>query len=150
MKKSDVIIGAITLGLAIFVYLGTLSFPKEIVTPGTPLASFFPRVLAIPLGVLSIVLIIFGIRTKPEASEAIRWRGIIKVVVGIVLTAVYIIVVPHVGFFILTPFLLVSIMAIMGERDWKMMVGVPLLFSLLAYFVFFRLFDIMLPTKIFM
>ena len=150
MKKSDVIIGAVTLGLAIFVYIETLSFPKTIVTPGTPLASFFPRVIAGLLGLLSIPLIIFGIRTKPEAQQAIKWRGIVKVTVGILLTAVYIILMPRVGFFILTPFLIVPLMVIMGERGWKTLAVVVLLFSLLAYFAFFKGFGIMFPTRIFM
>ena len=150
MKKSDVVIGAITLGLAFFVYIETFSFPKTIVTSGTPLASFFPRILAGLLGLFSIALIIFGVRTKVEAPKAIKWRGIVKVIAGVLLTTVYIILVTHIGFFILTPFLLVLVMVIIGERDWKLLVGVPLLFTLLAYFVFFRLFDIMLPTKIFM
>jgi len=150
MKKSDVIIGATLLGLAISIYVVTLSFPREVVTPGTPTASFFPRMLAVALAALSIALIVFGIRAKPdEAAVAIKRKGIIKVIIGIVLTTAYVIMVPHLDFFILTPFLLASIMAVMGERDWKMLVGVPLLFTLLAYFVFFRLFSIMFPTKIF-
>jgi len=151
MKKSDVIIGAITLGLAICVYIETFSFPKTIVTPGTPLASFFPRIIAGVLGLPSILLIIFGIRTKPKAQQAIKWGGIVRVTVGVLLTTFYIILVPHVGFFILTPFfLIVPLAVIMGERDWKILVAVVLLFSLMAYFVFFKGFGIMFPTGIFM
>ena len=114
------------------------------------MASFFPRVIAGLLGSLSIPLIIFGIRTKPEAQQAIKWRGIVKVTVGILLTTVYIILMPRVGFFILTPFLIVPLMVIMGERGWKTLAVVVLLFSLLAYFAFFKGFGIMFPTRIFM
>ena len=150
VKKSNVIIGVITLGLAIFVYIETLGFPKEIVTPGAPLASFFPRIVAGLLGLSSIPLIISGIRAKPEALQAIKWRGIVKVVVVMVLTAVYIILMPDIGFFILTPFLIVPVAVIMGERDWKRIVAIVSLFILMAYFVFFKGFGIMFPTRIFM
>lgn len=150
VKKSDVIIGAITLGLAIFVYIETLGFPKTVITPGIPPASFFPRILAGLLGLSSILLIIFGIRAKPEAPQAIKWRGIVRVVVAMVLMTVYVILMPDIGFFILTPFLLAPLMVIMGERDWKLIVAIGLLFILVAYFVFFRFFGIMFPTKIFM
>jgi len=150
LKQSDVIIGVIALGLAIFVYIETLGFPKTVFTLGVPLASFFPRIVAGALGLISILLIISGIRAKPEVPQAIKWRGIVKVVVVMMLTAVYIILMPGIGFFILTPFLIVPVALIMGERDWKRIVGIVFLFMLMAYFVFFRFFGVMFPTRIFM
>lgn len=150
VKKSDVIIGVITLGLAIFVYIETLGFPTTTATPGVPLASFFPRILGGTLGLFSILLIISGIRAKPEAPQVIKLGNVVKVVVVMVLITVYIILMPDIGFFILTPFLIVPVAIIMGERDWKRIVGIVFLFMLMAYFVFFRFFGVMFPTRIFM
>lgn len=150
MKKSDVIIGLIILGLAIFVYIETLGFPTTIFTPSVPLASFFPRIIAGTLGLFSILLIISGIRAKPEAPQAIEWRGIAKVVAVMALITAYIILMPRIGFFILTPFLITPVAVVMGERDWKRIVALVLLFMLIAYLVFFKGFGIAFPTGIFM
>lgn len=148
-KKSDVIIGAITLGLAVFVYIRTLDFPKSFFNPDVPPAYFYPRILAVVLALFGILLIIFGIRAKLEVRQAIKWRGLVKVVVAVVFTTVYVILMPRIGFFILIPFLLVPLMVMTGERDWKMLVAIPLLFILISYFVFFRFLGVMFPTKIF-
>ena len=153
LRKSDCIIGAITLGLVIFLYVNTVvSFPEDPhIVSGAPTESFFPRIMLGLLGAFSIALITLGIRAKPEMLKAIKWAGIVKVVAGMVLIAIYVTVVEDLElFFVLTPLLIVSLMAITGERDWKMLVAVPLLYVLLAYFVFFKLFGVMFPTKIFM
>jgi len=57
---------------------------------------------------------------------------------------------PRIDFFIVTPFLIASVAVIMGERDWKWIVALVVLFTLVAYFAFFKGFGIWFPTKIFM
>lgn len=150
MKKSDIIIGAIVLGLAIFVYIETLSFPETIMTPGIPPASFFPRVLSGALALGGILLIVSGIRAKPEVLEAIKWKNIYRAIAGMVLMVIYVILMPHTDFFILTPLcLILPLMLIMGMRSKRMLILIPILFVLLVYFIFFKGFGIMFPTKIF-
>jgi hypothetical protein len=149
VNKPDMIAGAVLLGLAVFVYIETLGFPTKVFLPGVPLAYFFPRIIAGLLGLLSIVLIISGIRAKHEAPQAIEWRGIGRVVVVTVLIIVYIILMPRTSFFILTPFLITPVALVMGERDWKRILATVLLFMLMAYFVFFRLLGMAFPTILF-
>ncbi|MBA7616303.1 hypothetical protein ES703_23599 [subsurface metagenome] len=150
VKKTDVIIGAITLGLAISVYIGTLSFPTEqFASPGVPRPSFLPRILAGGLGLFSILLIISCIMAKPEASQPTNWRNVFKVVAAMALITAYIVVMPRIDFFIVTPFLIAPISVIMGERSWKWILATVVLFELMAYFVFFKGLGVFFPTKIF-
>lgn len=150
VKKTDVIIGAITLGLAIAVYIGTLSFPTEqFASPGVPRPSFLPRILAGGLGMLSILLIISGIMAKPEASQPTNWRQVVKVVGVMALITAYIIVMPRIDFFIVTPFLIAPVAVIMGERNWKWILALVVLFTLVTYFAFFKGLGVFFPTELF-
>jgi len=152
LGKPDFIIGAITLALAIFLFVVTVvSFPKEsYVVEGAPTESFLPRIVLAFLGACSITLMISGIRAKLDRPKEVKWGRIVRVVVAMALIAIYLAVVEQLElFFILSLLLIVSLMAIMGERDWKMLISIPLLYILLAYFVFFKVFGILFPTKIF-
>ena len=67
MKTTEVVASIIGLSLSVATYWGTLYFPKF----GTRLAGpeFFPRLLAILLGVLSLVLLVRALRSKEGSPE---------------------------------------------------------------------------------
>jgi len=144
LMNANVIAGVVTLGIASFAFIETFTFRTPPITHGVPPASFFPRIITLPLGLCGIMLIISGIRTKAEALPAISW----SVIATIGLIIVYIILMSHTDFFIVTPFLIASLAVIMGERDWKWLIGTVILFMLVAYFVFFQVLGVAFPTRI--
>jgi putative tricarboxylic transport membrane protein len=67
MKQSDVIASIIGLALSVATYGGTLYFPRF----GTRLAGpeFFPRLLALLLAALSLVLLVRALRRREAAAQ---------------------------------------------------------------------------------
>ncbi|RPH38862.1 MAG: tripartite tricarboxylate transporter TctB family protein [Planctomycetota bacterium] len=67
MKRSEIVAGIIGLALSAATYWGTLYFPRF----GTRLAGpeFFPRLLALLLAVLSLVLLVRALRRTDAAAE---------------------------------------------------------------------------------
>lgn len=67
MKKTEVIASIIGFSLCVVTYWGTLSLPEFATVAAGP--AFFPRILAILLGVLSLILLVRALRRKTVSAE---------------------------------------------------------------------------------
>jgi len=152
-------------GLALAIFLDTRAYPASLV-PDAPGPAFFPRLLALGLGVCAGVLGGRAWRSGPEdegpaaasarvvapAGPAVTDRGGVavgaagRVAVAVGAIAGFILLAPRVGTFVVLPALLAALMVLLGERKPRSLIGVPLLFTAFVYLVFFRLLGVELPT----
>jgi putative tricarboxylic transport membrane protein len=106
--------------------------------------TFYPRVLAVVLAVLAIVLIFrsFFDRSVPSPLSKVR-VGRLLTVFGLMLAWAGLL--PLLGFPVITPLLLAGVMWILGHRRWPSLIGVSLGLTLVMYLVFVRALKVLLP-----
>jgi putative tricarboxylic transport membrane protein len=122
---------------------------------GTPGPAFFPRLLAILLGVAGAVLLIKRYRTRAPRDKkssvlpmhsskkpANKWGNLGLTIVAI---AGFLLVSPQIGTVLALPILVSSLMWLIGERSALLLVTVPLVFSVFVYGVFSVVLGVPLP-----
>ncbi len=132
--------GLFFLGLSLFVSWESLRLGLG--TPKVPGAGFLSFCVGIALSVLSVVLIIrgWGIRESLKAHSR-------RVILALVSLFVYSLIMERVGFIAAT-FFLVGILFRLGEpRRWWALLGMSLLVTFLAYFVFGVLLHVYFPQS---
>jgi len=145
LKKADLAIACSLTALCIYILNETSFYPAPIVED-SPGAGLFPNVLAICLIVLSIILFINGLRKRIEDTDSTNWKALGKIGLSATLIIAFLVVLHFWDIFILIPLLLAPIMVIMGERNVKAIIALPIIFDLFVYVVFYRIFKVMLPT----
>ena len=143
MRRADLLSG---IGLFLF---STFYFERSFAI-STGLASdrlgptFFPRLLALLLALLSVVLIVRAAwdRSSPTPLHPVRTGRLFAV---FALTIAWALLLPRLGFLIITPLLLGSVIWILGHRRWRTLIGVSLGMTLILYAVFVRALHVLLP-----
>ena len=139
---------ALLVVVAGIVIVETLDYPPSLV-PGSPGPALVPRVLAVVLGILALVI---GLRAWRVRGDWLANRGVKswpRVGLTVASLGLFLWAMTLGDFFLLLPVLLGALMRVMGERDWKTIVVVSLLFDLFVYLVFYHAFDVRLPTVLF-
>lgn len=144
MKKIDRITGILLIVFALFAYYGSYSFPELGVTDTGP--AFFPRLVAIGIIGLSIILIVKSfIKTE---DEKVKFDGYKKVLLSVGIMIVYLIGFLKIGFFTSSVFSLILIMYVMGMRKKTTILLVTILSTGVIYLIFYYLFNVPLPKGI--
>lgn len=155
-KYNDIIAGAVLLVITFFYYSGT--FIKSTFQLSQYGAEFLPRIYCVVMAITSIGLIIKGIyELKDYKSEDTRnfkdhINGIIKVGISILLVVIYIALLEHMGFIIMTTFYLVCQIFVLAPKEKRKpikFVLVSILCSGILNYIFIRLFSVALPQGIF-
>jgi hypothetical protein len=150
-RKADMVIAVLMIGLGAYVFYEALSFPVSIVD-GAPGAGRLPMFLGSLLFILSLILFIqstgfFKQKTaEKRENEIVNWKALGKILIGIFCTILYLVLLEDIDIFILIPFLLLSIMLLMGERNITALIAVPICFNLFVFIVFYKIFGVALPT----
>jgi hypothetical protein len=144
-KATASIVAVIFLLLAAFICFEALLVPVGSVR--MPGAGFFPLVLGITLGALSVVLL--GMSVLGRAGESMRvWPEHPEVLylVGSVIAAVGLF--ERAGFVLTMALFLGVAMRVLGTRSWATVVTLALVGSIGAYVVFGRVLLIALPSGV--
>ena len=136
MKKiihSDVFVGIFLEALCVFFFLYGRKLPKE--------AKTFPNIVLFLIAVLSVFVIIGGIRKTKQMNTGvdvknISWEQIRYPLLTLAISAVYYFLFRYVGYFIATPILLICLMLIFGVRNWKPLVFIPAGYLVFTYILF--------------
>jgi hypothetical protein len=119
-------------------------------------AQFFPYLLSSTLGVVSIVQLIIAIRKLPNvitAKGSMSRDGIIRIVLTLVLLAVYVGLLKQLGFLIMTAVYVFFQSLILVPKDrinFKFSLGLAVISSSVIYFLFTQILSLMLPRAWFM
>lgn len=136
------------LGLAIYVYIETGDYPESLMR-SAPGPAFFPRLLAMILGGLALILAGRALAGSTSPGDVTSREGLGKICLSLAVLVGFLLSLPYGDIFLTLPLLLASVMAIMGERRWSVLLTAPLLFDLFVYVVFYRFFSVDLPTVYF-
>lgn len=139
MKKANVITGVVFLALSIFAYMQAQKMVGKIMTDALG-PGFWPKVLGLVMGVLSLALIVEGLFGKQAEGEkvpiAFGTEGFHRVLklfaVLIVFGAILYFLGIYVGILLMMPLC----MWLHGERNKKILVGLAVGSCLFIYLVF--------------
>ena len=119
-------------------------------------ARFFPYLLSSTLGLVSVAQLIIAIRKLPTVTTSkggMSRDGIIRIILTLVLLAVYVGLLKELGFLIMTGVYVFfqSLILIPRERiNVKFSLGLAIISSSVIYFLFTQILSLMLPRAWFM
>lgn len=140
--------------IAIGVLWDSRTYPASL-SSGTPGPAFFPRLLALLLGVAGVALLMKRYRTTAPRDKkgavlpmhsskktATKWGNL-----GLAIVAItgFLLVSPQIGTVFALPILVSSLMWLIGERSTLLLVTIPLAFSVFVYGVFSVALGVPLP-----
>jgi putative tricarboxylic transport membrane protein len=146
MKKVNVILAALLIGLGIFYAYLAANLPDRNL-PNTLGSDFMPWVLAGCLLLLSLLLLIktvFG-STPEQFDFSISPKEGFGVIFLTVCVFAYVKLMLLIGFVLATPIFLALLMLITGSRKWKEIIMVSIFATFSIYLLFQKLFQVILP-----
>ena len=147
MKKkpfSELVIGlmCMVLGAAVYIAAGRLQQVKLGIGPGG-----FPKFIGVTLVILGVAQTILSLRGGVQAPKFdVDKRAASLFIAAVAMTAAYVMLVDVVGFMLLTPVLLVGMMALFGERKIVPMVVISVVTTVCVWLLFTEVFMIFLPA----
>jgi putative tricarboxylic transport membrane protein len=150
LKRADIIVGIIGVLLSGFVFMETVKFPEDKVLIMGP--SFFPKLLATGLMVMSIILLIKALMGKSMQTNEkfdIKDPGIQRSGIALLATVIYCLLLPHLGFILDSTLYLVFLMYLLKQRSYIKMTLISLAVSLAVFAIFRIALNITLPLGFF-
>jgi putative tricarboxylic transport membrane protein len=160
-KYGDLISGSFLLILSVAMFIA--SFYVKRLTISSIGSGFVPQVVAVLLAIVSIAIIrhgIIAVRNNPKAEKkksAIKKDSkeeklnVTGVLITLVLIVIYIATLASVGFLITTAmylFLQITALATKEQRKIPLFIIISILTSTSVYFIFIKVFHLMLPSGI--
>ena len=145
MKKRDLITGIIFLTLTIATLIETRKLP--IGSPSQPQVGFFPLVLALILGILSLVYLGKTIRSKDEggAPPWVRGGGLRPLILTTGVLFLYAFSFEPLGYLITTLLLIGFLVGAFRTKKWWVVITVALISTGVSYLLFDTLLKASLP-----
>ncbi len=142
MLNADVIFSLISMGIAIWYYVQSLSFPPGI--GNVPGPAFYPQLVFYVWMILSILLFISGIKGKRTYfSYKLNDPRVRRALLVIAITFLYLFLWGKGRFILNTTIYLGVVMLILGERLLHTIIA-SLAISVFVYYVFNNLFNVLL------
>ena len=139
MKKANVITGVVFLALSIFAYMQAQKMVGKIMTDALG-PGFWPKVLGLVMGVLSLALIVEGLFGKQAEGEkvpiAFGTEGFHRVLKLFAVLIVFGAILYFLGIYVGILFMMPLCMWLHGERNKKILVGLTVGSCLFIYLVF--------------
>ena len=148
MKKANVITGVVFLALSIFAYMQAQKMVGKIMTDALG-PGFWPKVLGLMMGVLSLALIVEGLFGKQAEGEkvpiAFGTEGFHRVLKLFAVLIVFGAILYFLGIYVGILFMMPLCMWLHGERNKKILVGLAVGSCLFIYLVFGLALRVLLP-----
>lgn len=139
MKKTNVITGVVFLALSVFAYTQAQRMVGKIATDALG-PGFWPKVLGLVMGVLSLALIAEGLFSKQAEGEkapiAFGTEGFHRVLKLFAVLIVFGAILYFLGIYVGILFMMPLCMWLHGERNKKILVGLTVGSCLFIYLVF--------------
>lgn len=113
-------------------------------------AAFFPTVVAGIMIVCSVVMLIKAI-VKPEIREPLsaeEKKGYLRGILTILTCLIYVLIFKPVGYIVSSMLAVFALMLIFGNRRWKIIIPITIVFPILLYLAFSYGLKIVLPAGI--
>jgi putative tricarboxylic transport membrane protein len=109
-----------------------------------PAAGFFPFYCAMFIFVASVINLVNAVSIKDGALFA-EWGQIGQVISVVIPSAIYVALVPWVGMYVASVFLIAFFMRRLGHYGWPMVIGVSIPVMIATFIIFERWFLVPLP-----
>jgi putative tricarboxylic transport membrane protein len=144
--RSNIAVAVVLLALAGYIFLaaGTLPFG----TMRVPQTGFFPKTLAVLLGIFSLILLARALagREALSGAERIETQGWIRIAVTLMTLAGFALALERLGFLLTTFLLMISLLRAIEAQKWRKVVVVALATALISYAIFSLLLGVPLPA----
>ena len=144
--RSNIAVAAVLLALAGYIFLaaGTLPFG----TMRVPQTAFFPKTLAVLLGIMSVILLARTLvgREVVSGGEKIETQGWIRIAATLMTLAGFALALERLGFLLTTFLLMISLLRAIEAQKWRKVVVVALATALISYAIFYWLLGVPLPA----
>ncbi len=112
---------------------------------------FLPRLVAGLIIIFAATISIQSFRklakgTQPEGQEIITTNGFSGVFIYIGIFIAYWFTVPHVGFLVATPFIMIAVALLLGGRNWVPIIATSVITPVLIYYGSKEFLRVYLPT----
>lgn len=146
--RSTIAVGAILLALAGYVFLAASALPFG--TIRVPQTAFFPKILALLLGIFSVLLLARALAgtESPRASEKIEPEGWIRIGVTLAALAGFAFALERLGFVLTTFLLMILLLRAIEAQKWRKVILVALATALISYAMFSWLLGVPLPAGV--
>ena len=146
--RSDIAVAAILLAFAGYIFLAASALPFG--TVRVPQTAFFPKILAVLLAILSLVVLAQRLaETKATFdSEKIGSAGWFRIGASLATLIGFALVLERLGFLLSTFLLMVCLLRAIEAQSWGKIVTVALATSLITYGLFARLLGVPLPAGV--
>lgn len=165
-KYDDVFSGFFLLIVSVVMYIATFSFEALTTTLIGP--AFMPQIIAIAIGIFSILIIVNGfMKTRTIEKEETLPEPVVEghddklisgqkdsyrpVILTLLLMLAYVVLIPVIGFLITTILYIFLQMMILSDKTTRkiwLFALVSIVSSVVIYYVFRNVFYVMLPTGI--
>jgi len=140
---SELVIGlaCIALGAVVFIAAGSLQQVRLGIGPGG-----FPKFIAVVLMLLGVAQTAMALSAGVQAPKFdVEKKAASLFIAAVVVTAVYVALLPTIGFILLTPILMVIMMYLFGERHFGKMAVIAVITTVVVWLLFTEVFMIFLP-----
>lgn len=159
-KYSDVFSGIILLMIAVGMFVMTYSFEALTVSKVGP--DFMPKIIALLIAVTSIFMIVSAFSKMKRESvkdtqivdkemDSTEEKSYKAVIISVLLMVGYLVLMPYVGFLVMTAIYLFLQMLLLSDKSDKKIVlflAISIVSSVVIYFIFRSIFYVMLPSGI--
>ena len=147
-KRADFYTGIVIFLVAVAIYMNASQLPSDLVGIG---AKGFPQFVAVCLGGLGILLSLTAflkIRREGNDPAKIEVKEIVLAALLVIGFALYLQLLKPLGYLIATPIFFFVFGAIYGDKKWLRLGITSVVFTIVVWLLFEKLFYIMLPHGI--
>jgi putative tricarboxylic transport membrane protein len=139
--RTDQFSGLMLLALALYVGWENRAYPVG--TLAEPGPGYLPLLLAIFLGVMGLLIALWGVRSAPLA--AMKWTEATRAIVILIACGVATLALERIGYRLTVIALLIFFLGVLERKHWFAVAGVAIGFSLISYAVFATWLRVPLP-----
>ncbi len=140
--NGDTVFGLMIIAVSTAFFIGGLKL-ANVKIGNTMDAGFFPRMLALVVGIMGVMLVITGIRDPKDYFGGAEKRDVKQFFETVALVALYVILWPYIHFIPLSIAFLVG-MGWVLKLSWKFIIPYSVIMSCGLYYVFANIFKIIL------
>ena len=153
MERDDIILTIVLLVFCIISFFFIIPNQADTETLDGMASSFMPRLAIVIIALSATILLFRSVRHKREPEKELeQYKTKIdpqerkRIIISMIVLVLAVWLIGLLGYFITIPAVLIFFMLFLGQRKWKVILLVTVLFNLSIYCFFWKAMNIMLPV----
>lgn len=144
MKNEKVIMSIIIIAFSSLFLALTFTFPENPAADIGP--AFLPRAYSVALYILAIALLFQGLKEMKKQNEETNKNSLLLVFWMIVVTVLYVYLIPIIGFYIITPIVMIILLRLTKVKNIFTLTLVPAGMTVFVLIFFEKLLSVPVPS----